>query len=201
MNIFALGSLNPTKKKGLERALTLSPLLHPFQIVRVACPDYKTEILGQPTTLEETVEGALHRAQFAYEFCMHLGTFPSPQTSDFVYGVGVEGGLIPNKYASSGFLEQGYCIIYWKTDGEERYTIGTNDGFEHPPAVIKTVFDQRVDISEAYRRCGYTTEEKIGSGGGCIKILTHGKIDREEAVTNGILRALIPLENAEWFGT
>ena len=117
------------------------------------------------------------------------------------FGIGIEAGLIeiPFLFHPDGkprYEEKTLCLIY---DGC-RYFFGSSAGFEHPKAVTDCVLRENVDISEAYRRCGFTDSPKIGEERGCIHLLTNGRVPRDLEIADAVRRALIAVENREMYG-
>ena len=77
--------------------------------------------------------------------------------------------------------------------------IGLSSGFEYPPATIKMVLEEDIDMNEAFFRAGLTEKKDIGSHEGGIGILTKGKVTRKDYTMQAIQMAMIHLENKEHY--
>lgn len=174
---FTVGSLNDTKVNAVKNQLKLSAL---FADAEVVAAEAKVEEFGHPKSLHETIQGAKQRAYSVY--------------SDTDYSVGLESGLIESVDAKSGYFEITACVIY---DGNN-YHIGLAPAYEWPKEVMTLILDGK-DGSQAFKKAGLTTHEKIGTAEGAIHILTHGKMNRTELNGIAVMMALIHLENPEQY--
>ena len=135
-------------------------------------------VSDQPLSLQETVEGALHRAHSAYKDCD--------------YSIGIESGLFEVPKSKSGYMDVCVCAIY---DGKE-FHMGLSSAWEFPDSsVIKDLMLQKgMTMSEAINKAGYTKNESIGSAEGAVGILTKGRVDRKEQAKQAIRMALIHID-------
>jgi len=176
-----VGSKNQTKLQAVRDAVLLYPKL--FVLPEISGVDVSVELFGHPKNLEETVAGAVERARSAFGNCD--------------YSFGLEGGLMAVPYSKSGFMETGACAIY---DGKQIY-LGLSPAFEWPKKVTKMILDGKADASQAFKRLGFTTHEKLGAvKGGIIGVLTNERMARENFMEYSIMMAVIQIEKAEFFG-
>ncbi len=141
--------------------------------------EVSSEISEQPKSLDETIHGAMNRAKNAFQNCY--------------YSFGLEDGLMKVPNTKTGYMNVCVCAIY---DGKN-YHLGLSSAFEYPCNVTKLVFEENLDISQAFYKVGLTKNPKIGSAEGVIGILTHDRLLRKEYTKQAIVMALIHLENPE----
>lgn len=131
----------------------------------------------QPTSLEETIRGAMNRARLAHE------------GSD--YGIGIESGLMVVPNTKSGYMDVTVCAIY---DGKE-FHLGLSSAWEFPDkSVTEMMLKEGIEMNEAVFRAGLTSNPKVGSKEGAIGILTKGRMDRKAYTKQALRTALIHLE-------
>lgn len=193
--IIAVGSRNATKIKAVERAIygehgikaydsLLSDIIKGYAV--------QSSVREQPFGNDETIRGAINRAVQAFAV--------GKQEGECRFGVGIEAGLLEipllvHSGAKRRYEEKTYCVIY----GGNNYSFGSSAGFEHPQQVIDCVMKDHVDISEAYKRCGFTDSPKIGEEKGCVHLLTKGRITRDQEIADAVRRALIAFDNQEMY--
>ncbi len=193
--IIAVGSMNRTKVEAVHRAVygehhvQCYPSFVSDEIRGYTIP---SQVRDQPFGMEETLLGAKNRA---------MGAFTTGSLEgDCRFGIGIEAGLmeIPLLRHTDGsprYEEKTLCLIY---DGNIYF--GSSAGFEHPKAVIDCVLRENVDISEAYRRSGFTDSPKIGEEHGSVHLLTTARVQRSQEIADAVRRALIPFENTKMYG-
>ncbi len=166
-----IGSKNPIKIKAVQECF----------------PDWEIEavvagsgIKEQPMSLQEIIEGSQNRAQ------MWEG-----------WGIGIESGIMQVERASSGWVNTIACSI-WDAD-RRKFALGLASGFVVPIAIIDIVLDEGVELGEAARRVGLTTEQRIGYGEGIVNILTDGKMARKPYIKQAIEMAMIQVNHPELF--
>ncbi len=195
--IIAVGSVNKTKIEAVQRAIYGEPRVRcydAFVLDEVKGYDVSSLVRDQPFNPDETIRGAITRATQAFSRGKGDG--------DCRFGIGIEAGLfempvfLVHPDGTPRYEERTYCVIY---DGKN-YLYGSCDGFEHPKAVTDKVLQDKVDISEAYRRCEFTDSPKIGAEKGCINLLTKERMTRDQEIANAVRRALIAFENREMYG-
>ncbi len=141
--------------------------------------EVSSEISEQPKSVDETIRGAMNRARNAFQNCN--------------YSFGLEDGLMQVPNTKTGYMNVCACAIY---DGQN-YHIGLSSAFEYPNDVTKLVFEEELDINQAFHRVGLTENPKVGSAEGAIGILTHGRLLRKEYTKQAITMALINVENSK----
>ena len=176
MIVVCVGSKNPSKIRGVERAFR-------DMLGDVDVKSYAIEgLTAQPIGLEIVVNSARHRARKV----MEIG-------SGCDYCVGVEAGFIEVK--GVGFYDvHAACII--GRGGREFY------GFS-PAFMVPTLFVEKI-LSGEYRELEeivdrYFGTENIGEKGGFISLLTKGRVIREDLVYHSVVAALIPIVNRELY--
>lgn len=175
-----VGSTNKTKIQAVHDALALYPKL--FQSPEIIGIAVNVPLHGHPKNLEETVQGAVQRAEEAFTDCE--------------YSIGLEGGLMEVPFTETGFMEVGACVIY---DGKKKY-IGLAPAFEWPKQVTQLIREGKADTSLAFKQLGFTQDEKLGNvHGGIIGYLTDNKLTREDFTKYSIMMALVRLEKPELY--
>ncbi len=134
-------------------------------------------VYKQPTSINETIQGAMNRAKSAFKNCK--------------YSFGIESGLMKVPNTKTGYMNVCACAIY---DGKD-YHIGLSSAFEYPIKVTKLVFSDNLEIDEAIYKAGLTKDKRIGRSGGVIGYLTKDRLKRKEYIKQAITTALIHLEN------
>ncbi len=129
-----------------------------------------TGVSNQPFGLEETVKGAVERAQQALEH------------GDI--GVGLEAGLISIPRTASGFLDIHFAVI---SDGTQM-TIGSSSGFEYTPEIIEEIKNGSTAGEVMSRLSGIPN---IGRKQGAAGFLSNGRLTRFELVKQAVLAAMI----------
>ena len=173
-----LGSTNPTKIAAVKKAIQDYDFLANAQVIGF---EVKSGVSEQPTSLQETIEGATNRAVKVFRDC--------------AYSIGLESGLMEVPKARTGYMDVCACAIH---DGKNIY-LGLSPAFECPPSIIKIVKEKGLDLNEATCQIGLTDNPKVGSAEGLMGILTKGKVTREEATILAIRTALIALQNPDLY--
>lgn len=174
-----VGSTNPVKVGAVEEMAPQYDLLVGAEILAV---NAESSVSEQPISIDETVRGAMNRANTARAAGCDLG-------------FGIESGLIEVPHTKTGMLDLCACAIY---DGEE-YHIGLSPAFECPIRVIELIRNEGMDLNQAFYTIGMTDNPKVGSAEGVISLLTKGRLTRKEYTKQAILMAMIHLENAEFY--
>ncbi|MEK6898105.1 MAG: inosine/xanthosine triphosphatase [Nanoarchaeota archaeon] len=175
--IINVGSINPVKVEAVRETIEGYSFLHPFEVISM---NVSSEVSEQPISLREAVRGARTRAENSFIACD--------------YSIGLESYLFQVPY-SKKFMDKCVCEIY---DGRDFYP-GESEGFIIPPALVKLIFEKKLDLSQATRRAGLTDSKKIGNEKGIINILTHGRYVRGDQIKSSLKMALISLENLELY--
>jgi inosine/xanthosine triphosphatase len=173
-----VGSKNETKVNAVKELLADYPMFKNAEIIPIAV---KVEQFGHPKNLEETVRGAVDRAQQAY-----VGND---------YGIGIEGGLMIVPQTKSGYMEVAACAIF---DGKQIH-LGLSQACEWPKGVTEAILHKGLDGSQAMKVLGHTQHEKLGEKEGMIGIYSKGRTNRTEFNKGALMMALVHLENPEHF--
>jgi inosine/xanthosine triphosphatase len=138
-----------------------------------------TGVSAQPTSLEETVQGAINRAKLAFQ--------------DATYSVGLESGLMKVPMSKSGYMDVCVCAIY---DGKECY-LGLSSGWEFAdPSIITTMLETGKEMTDVLVERGMFENADMREGTGAIGLATGGRLDRKGLTQEAVRSALIHLEPA-----
>ena len=173
-----VGSTNPVKVNAVKEIVQKYDIFEGAEVVSVNVP---SNVADQPKSIEETVRGAKNRALAA--------------AKDNDIGIGLESGLIEVPGSKTGMMDCGVCAIF---DGVD-YAIGISSAFECPPAVMKLVHEEGLDLNQAFFKAGLTENLKVGSAEGAVGLLTKGRVTRLEYTKQSLVMAMIHLENARFY--
>jgi inosine/xanthosine triphosphatase len=171
-----IGSKNDVKVDAVRETAEEYPLL---QGATFEGFDAASGVSDQPKGLEETLRGAITRAKAAYA----SGTY------DLAFGI--ESGIVEVPYTKSGWMDVTTCAIH---DGKEIH-LGLSSLFECPLEVTRLMVEEGMNMNDAMRAAGHTSESKLGSGIGAIGVLTKGRITRKDYTKQAIRLAMIHLED------
>lgn len=141
--------------------------------------DVPSGVAEQPKSFEETIRGAMNRASACF--------------AGATVSVGIESGFVPVPFTKTGFMDVTACAVF---DGREHH-LGLSSLFECPKDVTEMITEGGVTMSEAFHRCGYTSNPMLGSAEGAIGILTRGRVTRKDYTMQALRMAFIHLENAK----
>ncbi|MBD3299760.1 MAG: DUF84 family protein [Candidatus Moranbacteria bacterium] len=147
-----------------------------FKEAVVSKKNISSGVSNQPKSMEETIQGAVNRASKVYKNC--------------TYSFGLESGLMKVPQTKSGYMNICACVIF---DGRKHH-LGLGSAFEYPIEVTRLVFNEGLDINQAFYKTGLTQNPEIGSHKGAIGILTNGRVNRKDLSVQAIKMALIHLE-------
>ncbi len=185
--IIHIGSINKTK---IEAVTTILADYPDFQKTKTALKikafTVSSDVAEQPMTLEETIQGAINRAKNAFN-----------QEQGCNYSIGIESGYYTTKLPELNdmYFNTTICAIY---DGKEFY-IGQTSSYQESTTIMEIIKAEQVDTSEAYKRAGLTTLQKIGNEHGSVSLLTNGRINRMQYTMEAIRMALIKIEKPELY--
>lgn len=160
----AVGSTNPAKQKATKWAFDLIGIEH--SIVGIDVP---SGVSSQPLSDEETLQGAINRAQAT------LGA------GAYDLGIGLEGGVLETEH---GMMLCNWCAIASREDG--RLAIGGGVRILLPDAIARGV---RVGIELGTMIDEWAGSTGISKGEGTIGILTQGKISRAQMFRDSVICA------------
>lgn len=153
-----LGSKNPVKLQALQE--TFSDF-YENQKFKFEAKSIESMVSDQPTGLEETITGANNRAVNAFN------------SGDFTIGVGIESGIFIEP-VSKKHINTTICSIY---NGNKIFN-GLGPGFMLPESISKHLTQDGIELDDAVKKAGYTSNKRIGYSKGLIGILSKDKIDR-----------------------
>jgi len=172
MNI-CVGSKNSIKVEAVSEIV--QEYSHLKDAVIIAC-DVDSGVPDQPKSLEQTVNGAIHRAKASFADC--------------TYSVGIESGLMSVPKSKTGFMDVCVCAIF---DGNE-YHLGLSSAWEVPKDVMAYILEEGMNMTDASVKAGLTDNPTIGAAEGLIGILSKGRLVRKTYTKEAIRTALIHLE-------
>jgi inosine/xanthosine triphosphatase len=173
-----VGSTNKAKVDAVMEILQEYPHLAHAEVSGIPT---LSGVSDQPKTLLETITGARNRAESVF--------------ANAEYSVGIESGLMEVPHSKSGFMDICVCAIF---DGKA-FHLGISSAWEFPdPRVTALMIEEGLDMSQAIRKAGLTTNPNIGMEEGAIGILTKGKLDRKAYTKQALRTALIHLEQLEF---
>jgi len=174
--IINIASHNPNKIEALREIIRDYDNLQPATVVDV---DSLSGVSEQPISLDETIKGAINRAQESFRDCQ--------------YSVGLESGLMSVPYTQTGYMDVCACAIF---DGHNYY-LGLSSAWEPPATVVHYIINEGLDMNEAALKAGLTPKKDVGSAEGLVGIVTKGKLSRKEYTKEAIRMALINLDKNE----
>ena len=92
-----VGSKNPNKIDAVKEVLALYPNFSGAIVEGIAAD---SGVYKQPTSIEETVQGAINRAKNSFKDCD--------------LSIGLESGLIAVPQTKSGYMDRGHCLTKGK---------------------------------------------------------------------------------------
>lgn len=186
--LVVIGSNNPNKVRAVTSTFGLYELFRGAVFTNRSVP---SEVSEQPKSLEETVRGAVNRANAAY------GSRQLAHLSDHRLGVGLESGLIKVPYTRTGYMDVCACAI---VGADAVPCIGLSQAFECPRVVIDTVLhDETKTLNDGFVKLGLTDNPNLGYAEGAIGLLTKGRVTREQYTRDAVMMALIQLEFSEYY--
>lgn len=159
----AVGSVNPAKIMAVKKILEKN-----FEVVPVDAPSLVSE---QPIGDQETVKGAINRAQTCLE----------GREEEFTFAIGLEGGVVDTEY--------GLMVINWGAlvDPQGNVFIASGARAPLPADVAKKVLNGQT-LGEAID--AYTKRIGVSKKEGAMGVITNGRINRDEMFSH-VVKALI----------
>ena len=173
--LVAVGSKNPAKLDGVRRAFSMY-----FHSLELRPVDSSSITKAQPLGLEQMVEGAVARAQFAL----------AEAGGD--YGVGVEAGIF--KVGHFYFDHQQAAI----TDPSGKVSLGHSAGYMLPKGAVEKMLDEGKELEQLAE--GLTGVLGVGDKGGLVHYLTKGKMTRADLTEQCVMTALAPWLHRDFYG-
>ncbi|MFH1358393.1 MAG: inosine/xanthosine triphosphatase [archaeon] len=176
--IINVGSKNKNKVDAVKEIILEYDFLKDADVVSI---EVSSGVSDQPKSAEETIQGAKNRAINSFKDCD--------------LSIGYESGLIRLPETKTGYANIDVCAIY---DGN-KFHLGFAPMFEYPIEATKMVFNEGLDMSQAFFKNSLTEKENIGAHEGIVGFLTKGRMTRKEFTMHGIRMALIHLEFPELY--
>ncbi len=172
-----VGSKNPIKILAVSQAFSSY-----FSDLDVQGIEVSSNVSSQPMG-DETLIGAQNRAQALFDL-------NEKNNLAAHFFVGLESGI--GKFGENWFSFGMICII----DEKKRISFGQTPHFQLPPAILKDVLKGEELGTVMDRFIGtHNIKQKEGS----IGILTKGAMDRQKLYVSGLICALVPFVNPEWY--
>jgi inosine/xanthosine triphosphatase len=169
----AVGSTNPVKVAAAQSVIGKA---YPEAVVQAV--DVPSRVSSQPMSDEETIAGAINRAQAAR------------LALDADLGVGLEGGVQPSAW--------GWLLCSWVAvvDRYGRLGLGSAGRIQLPPALIGAVQNGQ-ELGLAMDGLAGMTDSRRGPG--AVGILTNELVKRADAFMIGTAYALARFLHPEWY--
>ncbi len=171
-----VGSQNPAKVDAVAEMVQDYDILKHAEVKGISTESGVSE---QPLSLDETIQGAMNRAQNCFEGSQ--------------YGIGIEGGLITVNYGQrERHMNVCAAVVF---DGKNFY-LGLSSLFELPK-VASIHIQKGGNLNDAMHVSGLTSDTEVGKNQGAIGILTNGRLPRKAYSKQALMNALIHLEHHE----
>ncbi len=174
-----VGSTNENKVRAVRELFAGVPALCDYEVVGLAI---QSGVPEQPLSRHDMRRGARNRALGAFAWSEHQ------------MGIGIESGVFGAGHWSSSddsarwALDATMCVII--TPAAE--VIGMSSAWPVPEDVAELLYGpEKLDMNQAFKRLGYTAEEKLGHGAGASSILSGGRLTRQEMARQAVLAALM----------
>ncbi len=174
--IVAVGSKSPAKIKAVEKAFARY-----FKEFEIKGFSVKSGVSDQPQSLDETIKGAENRAKRAWE----------KEKCD--YSVGVEAGIFKVQGTKTGYLDAAAIAIF---DGKQIH-LGLTPAFEYPKVVVDKIINEGKEVSDVFLE---EWDENAKDELGAIGRLTKKEVPRSLLQEMGVIMALAPIVNKEYYG-
>lgn len=168
-----IGSKNNVKVDAVKEIITDYPHLLNAEIMSM---ETVSGVSDQPKSLDETVQGAINRAESIFKDCD--------------YSFGIESGLMAVPKTKTGYMDVCVCAIY---DGRECH-LGLSSAWEAPREVTKYMIEDGLNMNDAALKAGLTNNANIGAAEGLVGVVTKGRLNRKEYTKEAIRTAMIHLE-------
>jgi inosine/xanthosine triphosphatase len=187
--IIAVGSTRRPKLDAVSEALALfGSFLSKDAQFEIRGVDVPSGVRHTPLIRADLMAGARGRAETLLRIARE-------KNEPWKYFVGLEGGLdvVSNGGTRSVFLENWAYV----RDGSGRGFFGLSGGIVLPPALVKSVVDDGVELSEAIDT--FAGGHGIRDAQGAWGVLTRNLITRQDAFRVAIVNAFAPFFNSEMY--
>ena len=159
----------------------------------IVAESVESDLLPQPIGYEQVIGGAKERAIEAVEKIKEqrqsMVELLDDEQKKWVFGIGVEAGLINDENAISNYLDFQYCVII---DLNGRMTIGSGPGWEYPSDITQQILDGKGEQEVAEIMKEVSGNQDIKTQGGAIGFFSNGILLRDEITKIAVQMALIP---------
>jgi inosine/xanthosine triphosphatase len=186
MKVF-IGTRNPVKVAAVEAAFR--EFFDITDIIFIGL-DVSSMVSPQPIGIDTVIAGAVNRAKNALEEGK-TKLFNNIKSSEQIFGVGIEAGLVQTPHTITGYLDFQYCVII---DNLGHQSIGAGPGWEYPPEVTQTVV-REPDLEIGTVMAKISGDPKIKFHNGAIGFYSNGHLQRPEITKDPVRMALIPFIN------
>ncbi|MGD0402016.1 MAG: inosine/xanthosine triphosphatase [Candidatus Acidiferrales bacterium] len=187
--IIAVGSTRRPKLDAVSEALALfGPFLGKDAQFEIRGIDVPSGVRHTPLKREDLMAGARQRAEALLRIARE-------KNEPWKYFVGLEGGLdvVSDGGTRSVFLENWACV----KDARGRGFFGQSGAVVLPEALVKTVVDDGVELSEAID--AFAGGHGIRDAQGAWGVLTRNLIKRQDAFRVAVVNAFAPFFNSEMY--
>jgi inosine/xanthosine triphosphatase len=187
--IIAVGSTRRPKLDAVSEALaSFGSFLSKDAQFEIRGIDVPSGVRHTPLTREDLMAGARQRAEALLRIARE-------KNEAWKYFVGLEGGLdvVSDGGTRHVFLENWACV----KDGSGRGFFGQSGGIVLPEALVKTVVDDGVELSEAID--AFAGGHGIRDAQGAWGVLTRNLIARQDAFRVAVVNAFAPFFNSEMY--
>jgi inosine/xanthosine triphosphatase len=179
MKNIIVASTNPVK---IAAAHLGFQAMFPHFVFSVKGISVASGVHAQPTSNEETLRGAMNRAEGAYK-----------SRPDADYWVGIEGGI-----EDKGYSIEAFAWVVVLADQQKMFVgKGKTGSFLLPRRVAHLIRREGMELGEADDIVFGKTNSKQDSG--AVGLLTEGAITRTELYKAAVVFALIPFKNPELY--
>lgn len=163
--VLALGTTNQAKKKAVMLATGMEPL----------CAFVPSGVSNQPMSEDETIEGAIHRAQKVLE------VFPEAKI-----GLGLEGGLTYDHV----YTQQWYLLSVCAAWDGSKLQLAKGLFFPIPNHIVERLRDEKLEMKQIIDELAGT--EGSNHKEGAYGLFTEGRITRAGVFKEAVIAALTP---------
>jgi inosine/xanthosine triphosphatase len=164
-----VGSENAAKLRAAE--IACARLFPSYSITGISVD---SGVSAQPTSVQETMQGALTRATAA------LAAVP-----DAEYSIGMEGGL---ERVNEQWFECGWMTVIDRKSG--RHAFGSTARVPVGAYIVEQLTVEKQELSQVVDRLSEQTD--VRSNQGFMGIVTNGALKRDECYAQGIMFAFAP---------
>lgn len=190
--LILIGSKNPVKIKAVQSVFTK---FIPDQDFEFRSYDAPSQVSPQPWGNEETIQGAINRANNAKLLYMEECKKTHQEVQKKLFCVGIEAGLIPIPQTISGYFDVQFCAIF---DEKAHFSLGAGSGWEYPLSIINELKNNpNLEIGTIMARL--ENDPDVKNKNGAIGYYSHNRITRPLLTEQCVQMALIPFLNSKLY--